>query len=141
MEFIKSLGADYAKDIEEVRDFVKEMFDGVYASVVYAPKIAAFTLGLRILMRGGVFVAVGLPAASEGSISISPMQLVGRDPVILGSAVGTVEEMRELVQLAADGKVKTHISRRGSLSEAGKMLEELEQMKYPGRAIITDMTK
>jgi D-arabinose 1-dehydrogenase-like Zn-dependent alcohol dehydrogenase len=49
--------------------------------------------------------------------------------------------MRELVQLAADGKVKTTISRRGNLSEAGKMLEELEHMAYPGRAIITDMTK
>jgi len=141
LEFIKSLGADYAKDINEVREFVRETSDGVYASVVYAPKIAAFTMGLRILMRGGVFVAVGLPAASEGPITITPMQLVGRDPVILGSAVGTVEEMRELVQLAADGKVKTIISRRGNLSEAGNLLEELEHMTYPGRAIITDMTK
>ncbi len=61
---------------------------------------------------------MGMPAASEGSLSISPLDLLARDPLIMASAVGNVEEMRELIKLAADGKVKTHISRVANLSES-----------------------
>jgi propanol-preferring alcohol dehydrogenase len=112
----------------------------VYASIVFSPKIAGFELGLRLMRRGGVFVGVGMPAVSEGPISITPVELLGRDPLIMASAVGTVEEMRELIQLAADGKVKTHVGRVASFSEIGQVLEELDQGKYAGRAII-DMAK
>ncbi len=44
--------------------------------------------------------------------------------------------MRELVNLAADGKVKTHVGRIGKLSEINEVLEELEQGKIVGRAIL-----
>ena len=57
------------------------------------------------------------------------------------STVGTVEEMRELVQLAADGKVKTHISRKANLSELSVVFDELEKGAYLGRALLNDMTK
>lgn len=140
IEFVKSLGADYAVDVSEAEKFVKEKFGGVYASIVFSPKIAGFELGLKLMRRGGVFVGVGMPAVSEGPISITSLELLGRDPLIMSSAVGTVEEMRELVQLAADGKVKTHVGRVASLSEISQVLEELDEGKYAGRAII-DMTK
>jgi len=55
--------------------------------------------------------------------------------------VGTVEDMRELVQMAAEGKVKTHVSRVGNLSEVNQIFEELENGKYSGRAIINNFTK
>jgi D-arabinose 1-dehydrogenase-like Zn-dependent alcohol dehydrogenase len=70
-----------------------------------------------------------------------PLELLGRDPLIMSSAVGTVEEMRELIQLAADGKVKTHVGRVASLSEISQVLEELDQGMYSGRDIINDLTK
>ena len=59
----------------------------------------------------------------------------------MASAVGNVEEMRELVQLAAEGKIKTHISRTANLSELNQVFEELERGAYPGRALINEMTK
>ena len=140
IEFVKSLGADYAVDISEAEKSVKEKFGGVYASIVFSPKIAGFELGLKLLRRGGVFIGVGMPAVSEGKIAVTPLELLGRDPLIMSSAVGTVEEMRELVQLAVDGKVKTHVARVASLPEISQVLDELEQGKYAGRAII-DMAK
>ena len=141
IEFLKSLGADYAVQVSEAAEFVKEKFGGVYASIVFSPKIAGFELGLKLLRRGGVFIGVGMPAVSEGPISITPLEMLGRDPLIMSSAVGTVEEMRELVQLAVDGKVKTHVGRVCSFSEISQILEELDQGKFPGRAIVEDMTK
>ena len=141
LDFIKSLGADYAVDAGEAAQFVKEKFGGVYASIVFTPKLAGFELGLKLVRRGGLFIGVGMPAANEGSLSLSPLDLMARDPIIMYSTVGTVEEMRELIQLAADGKVKTHISRVANLSELSEVFDELEKGAYLGRALLNDMTK
>jgi propanol-preferring alcohol dehydrogenase len=140
MDFLKSMGADYALDAREAETFVKQKLGGVQASVVFSPKIEGFELGLRILTRGGLFVSVGIPAVSEGPISITPLEILRKDPIIISSAVGTVEDMRELVQLAAEGKVKTRVSRVAPLSEINQVLEELEKGRYSGRAMINDMT-
>jgi D-arabinose 1-dehydrogenase-like Zn-dependent alcohol dehydrogenase len=64
-----------------------------------------------------------------------------QDPTIIYSAVGTVQDMRELVGLAASGRVKSHISRVGALSELGTIFDELEAGAYTGRAVITDLAR
>jgi len=141
VEFIKKLGADDAVDVNEAVKFVKENFGGVYAGIVFSSKLAGFELGLKLLRQGGVFISVGMPPVSEGGMSISPLDLLRIDPLIMSSAVGTVEDMRELIQLAAEGKVKTHVSRIGNLSEVNQIFDELENGKYSGRAIINNFTK
>jgi propanol-preferring alcohol dehydrogenase len=140
LDMVKNLGADYAVQASEAEKLCKEKLGGVYGSVVFSPKIAGFQLGLKLLRRGGIFVGAGMPPVSEGPISIGPLELLGKEPLIMCSAVGTVEEMRELIQLAGDGKVKTYVGRTGSLSEISQILEELEQGKYNGRAIINNIT-
>jgi len=50
-----------------------------------------------------------------------------------------VQDMRELVALAAAGKVKTHVGREGSLSELDTIFDELQAGGYLGRAVITDL--
>jgi D-arabinose 1-dehydrogenase-like Zn-dependent alcohol dehydrogenase len=51
-----------------------------------------------------------------------------------------VQDMRELVELAAAGKVRTHVGRTGPVSDLGAMFEELEAGDFLGRAVITDLT-
>ena len=51
-----------------------------------------------------------------------------------------MEEMRELAQLAVDGKVKTHVGRVASFSEIIQVIGELEEVIFTGRAIV-DFTK
>jgi propanol-preferring alcohol dehydrogenase len=60
---------------------------------------------------------------------------------IVSSLVGNVEEMRELVQLASEGKVKTHIGRVANLSEINQVFDELGKGKFVGRAIIDNFMK
>ncbi len=136
VEFVRSLGVAAAYDASEAAERIRFDWGGANASVVFAARVAGFELGLRVLRRGGVFVSVGMPAASEGPIGIRPLDLMTKDPLILGSTVGTVEEMRELVALAAAGKVRTHIGRSGSLEELPIILDELEAGGYPGRAMV-----
>ncbi len=139
LNFIRSLGAHLAVDADEALDVVQEQLGGVDASLVFAAKMAGFRLGLKLLRRGGLFVAVGLPATSEGNIEINPFEFFAKDPTLIYSAVGTVQDMRELVALAAAGRVKSHVSRVGPLTDLPAIFDELETGKYLGRAVINDL--
>jgi D-arabinose 1-dehydrogenase-like Zn-dependent alcohol dehydrogenase len=77
-----------------------------------------------------------VPATREGNFELNPFELLMKDPTIIYSAVGTVQDMRELVDLAADGRVKSHVSRVGDLSDLATILDELEAGKYLGRDVV-----
>lgn len=138
LDFVRSLGAHLAVDASEAAD-VAQQLGGVDAALVFSAKLAGFQLGLDMLRRGGLFVAVGLPATSEGNLQLNPFQFFLKDPTLIYSAVGTVQDMRELVDLVAAGRVKTHVSRVGPLSDLPAIFDELEASKYLGRAVITDL--
>lgn len=140
LEFVRSLGADRALEADEAVQVVHDEFGGVDASLVFSARMAGFRLGLRVLRRAGLFVAVGLPPTSDGTLDLNPFELFLMDPTIIYSAVGTVQDMRELVDLAAAGHVSTHVSRTGALTELEAIFDELEAGAYTGRAVITDLT-
>lgn len=141
LKFIESLGADYAVSPEEAPALVEKELGGVHASIAFTAKLAGFNLGLQLLRRSGLFVAVGLPATAEGNLQIHPFEFFFKDPTLIYSAVGNVQDMRELVDLAVAGKVKSHIGRTGALSELGSIFDELESAQYVGRAVITDLSR
>jgi propanol-preferring alcohol dehydrogenase len=139
LKFVESLGAHRAVEADDAADVVQREFGGVDASLVFSARMAGFDLGLQLLRRGGLFVAVGLPATSEGNIELNPFEFFLKDPTLIYSAVGNVQDMRELVDMAAAGQVKSHIGRVGALSELDAIFDELEAGKYVGRAVITDL--
>jgi len=139
LDFVRSLGARIAVEPESADEVMSEIEDGVAASLVFTPKIAGFQLGLELLRPGGLFVGVGLPASSEGDLRISPFTFLTKDPTLVYSAVGNVQDMRELVELAAAGRVTTHVSRRGALSELNAIFDELDAGRYLGRAVVDDL--
>ncbi|MFX0028869.1 MAG: zinc-dependent alcohol dehydrogenase [Candidatus Hermodarchaeota archaeon] len=139
LEIVKKIGADHAIDADEVGKFVQEKLGGVQASIVFAANISAYNLGLKLLKVGGTLIGVGLPPFSEGSMALTPFDVIMRNLHITGSLTGTVEDMRELVQLAAEGKVKTHVGRTADLSEIGEVFEEMSKGKFAGRAVIKIM--
>ena len=140
LEFVRSLGAERVVSADDAAGVAFEL-GGVDAALVFAARLSGFELGLQMLRRGGLFVAVGIPPSSEGNLQLHPWQMFLTEPTIIYSAVGTVQEMRELVELAAAGKVKTHVSRVGGLSDVPAIFDELEAGKYLGRAVITDLTR
>jgi propanol-preferring alcohol dehydrogenase len=141
LKFVESMGADFAVSPEEAEEVVAKEFGGVAASIVFSAKMAGFNLGLKLLKPAGLFVAVGLPATSEGNLELNPFEFFFKDPTLIYSAVGTVQDMRELVDMAAAGRVKSHIGRTGPLSELGAIFDDLEAGKYVGRAVVTDLGK
>jgi alcohol dehydrogenase, propanol-preferring len=140
LDFVKSLGATMALDAEEALDVVRSELGGVDASLIFSAKMAGFRLGFDLLGPHGLMVCVGLPATSEGNIEINPFALFAKDATIIYSAVGTVADMQELVTLAEVGKVTSHVSRTGPLSELAAIFDELEAARYLGRAVLTDLS-
>jgi propanol-preferring alcohol dehydrogenase len=140
LEFVRSLGAVAAVEPDQAADVAKTQFGGCDAALVFSARIAGFQLGLRMLRRGGLWVGVGLPPSSEGNLEINPFEFFFLDPTLIYSATGTVQDMRELVDLAAAGKVKTHVSRTGPLSELPEIFDDLEAGRYLGRAVLTDLS-
>ncbi|MDJ0849221.1 MAG: zinc-binding dehydrogenase [Myxococcota bacterium] len=140
LKFVESLGADLAVGPEDAATAVEQRYPGgVDASLAFTARIAGFDLGLRLLRRGGLFVAVGLPATSDGNLELNPFEFFFRDPTLIYSAVGNVQDMRELVDMAAAGQVKSHIGRVARLSELPAVFDDLEAGRYVGRAVITDL--
>ena len=65
-------------------------------------------------------------------------ELAGVD-LLLEPEGDRAEERGADVALAADGRVKSHISRTGPLSDLDAIFDELEAGKYLGRAVVTDL--
>jgi alcohol dehydrogenase, propanol-preferring len=139
LEFVRKMGAEIAVSPDEA-DAAVQKLGGVDASLVFAARVAGYDLGLRLLRKGGLFVGVGLPPTSDGAFQLEPLRFFMNDWRVIFSAVGTVQDMRELVELAAAGKVKTHVDRTGKLSELPAIFDELSAGKYLGRAVITDLS-
>lgn len=141
LAFARSLGASIAVGPDEALDVVQRELGGVDAALVFSARLAGFRLGLQLLRKAGLFVAVGLPPSSDGNLEINPFEFFMKDPTLVYSAVGTVQDMRELVELAAAGTVRSHVSRTGPLSELGAIFDELEAGRYLGRAVVTDLSR
>jgi propanol-preferring alcohol dehydrogenase len=139
LAFVRQLGAELAVSADEATEVVQRELGGVDAALVFSARLAGFRLGLQLLRKAGLFVAVGIPATSEGNLELNLFEFFMKDPTLIYSAVGTVQDMRELVELAARGAVKTHVSRTGPLSELGAIFDELEAGRYLGRAVVTDL--
>jgi len=105
----------------------------VDVAMVCAGSVAAYQAALNSLRRGGTLVVVGMPA---DPISIPAIKLVGGEIRVVSSAVGTREELKELLELAAQGKVRCHVSTR-PLSHAAKVLEEMKRGALAGRTVLT----
>ena len=136
LQFAMDMGAERAIDASEARATIQGDYGGVDAAIVFTANIAGYQLGFDLLAKMGLFVAVGLPATSQGPFQIDPFMMFFKDPTIVFSAVGTVQDMRELVELAARGVVRTHVSRIGTLEDLPEIFDELENSAYLGRAVL-----
>ena len=56
---------------------------------------------------------------------------------ILGSYTGSLNEMRDLLQLVKDGKITPIPVHKHPLADADKVLTSLRQGKVTGRAVLT----
>ena len=76
-------------------------------------------------------MTVGL--ATNPSTSYSPNLMVLKEPSVLGSISGTKRELRELVEFARAGKVRSTVTDRIALDEVNEGLALLEKGAIAGK--------
>ncbi|HUU73824.1 MAG TPA: alcohol dehydrogenase, partial [Burkholderiales bacterium] len=82
--------------------------------------------------KGGKVILVGLYG---GEIPLSLVSVVQRALTICGSNVGTVDELKQVVRLAREGKLKAIPVEKRPLSEVSRTLDELKAGKIVGRVV------
>ena len=92
-------------------------------------------LGIASLTKGGRYVIVGL---FGGELRVPLPLLPLRSVSILGSYTGNLAELKELIQLVKDGKVKPIPVTTRPLSEVDRTLNDLREGKIVGRVVLTD---
>ena len=87
--------------------------------------------GLAMLDRGGAYVAVGY----GGRLEVDTSELVVRELTVMGSLIGTIQELGELVALAAASKV-TVATQIYPLADIRTAMTDLRAGGVRGRAVI-----
>jgi len=141
LEQASRLGADHVLDGERIepKDLVsqlKRLNDGRGADAVidYVGSPRTASVGFRLLGHEGRLVLVGLVGGSV-TIPLPMLPILGGE--ILGNFTGTLEQLKELVDLAQKGVVVPVVSQSYPLEEANAVLDRLRQGKIQGRAVLT----
>lgn len=134
LAFASEMGADMVINSrnEDAAKIIQERVGGVHAAVVTAVAKAAFNSAIDAMRAGGRVVAVGLPPESM-SLNIPRLVLDGIE--VVGSLVGTREDLTEAFQFAAEGKVVPRVQRR-AIEEINEIFHEMENGKIRGRMVI-----
>ncbi|MFG1175135.1 alcohol dehydrogenase AdhP [Erwiniaceae bacterium CAU 1747] len=134
LQFAKEMGADMVINSrrEDAAQLIQQTVGGAHAAVVTAVAKAAFNSAVDALRAGGRIVAVGLPPESM-SLNIPRLVLDGIQ--VVGSLVGTRQDLAEAFQFAAEGKVLPKVTRR-PLEDINAIFHEMESGSIGGRMVI-----
>jgi D-arabinose 1-dehydrogenase-like Zn-dependent alcohol dehydrogenase len=110
-----------------------QKLQGIAAAVdlVGAPSTAA--LGIAALRKGGRYVICGL----FGGELLHPLPPIAQRAIgIVGSYVGSLQELKEVVALAKKGKIRPPPVETRPASEANAALEDLKAGRVVGRVVL-----
>ncbi len=133
LAFARSLGAMHTINAATEKT-VQRMaaLGGAHIALVTSAAKAAYDSAFFSLRAGGTIVVIGLPAEP---LTFSAIAMVAREVRIIASAVGTREDVREVLELAALGKFRCQIETR-SLEQINETLDEMKQGKISGRIVL-----
>jgi len=132
----KSLGAAHAFHAAS-SDVAKEFrrLGGVHAALVASAAKAAYDMAFSCLRASGCLLIVGLPAQD---ICFPPILMAAREVRMQASAVGTRQDLSEILAMAAQGMVRCQTATR-PLAQADQVLSQLRGGNVSGRIVLTPL--
>jgi D-arabinose 1-dehydrogenase-like Zn-dependent alcohol dehydrogenase len=106
---------------------------GIDAAIDFVGAGASFSFGFDALAKAGKLIVVGL---FGGSVSLAPALLPLKAATIMGSYVGSLDEMRALLDIARAGGVPPMPIAEHPLEEANEWLDALRARKVTGRIVL-----
>ncbi|MEU9091517.1 alcohol dehydrogenase AdhP [Streptomyces sp. NPDC048428] len=129
----RELGADHVIDAR-VQDVVEEArrLGGVDAAISLAVSNESFAAAYGALRRGGTLVLVALPA--EGRLEIPVFDTVLNGTKIVGSIVGTRQDLAEVFRLHGLGRTRV-VRESRDLADINASIDEVLRGRVSGRLV------
>ncbi len=130
----KTLGASQTLNAASA-DTVKRLRStgGVHTAIVTSAAKAAYDMAFYSLRPAGTLLVVGLPAEN---ICFPPILMAAGEVRIRATAVGTRQDLREVLAMAEAGKLRCQTAKR-PLEDVNAVLDELRRGKISGRVVLT----
>jgi len=134
LELARSFGAADALNAATT-DVVKELRrkGRVHVALVTSAAKAAYDAAFSCLRPTGTLLVVGLPAEN---ICFPPILMAAGEIRIHASTVGTRQDLREVLAMAAAGKVRCQVV-ASPLAQANEALDQLRSGRVSGRIVLT----
>ncbi|MEZ5817007.1 MAG: alcohol dehydrogenase [Hyphomicrobiaceae bacterium] len=120
-------------DAESGKALYRMSGGGVAAAIDFVGAAASFTFGFNALRKSGRLIVVGL---FGGSASLPVPMIPLKNATVMGSYVGNLDDMRELMALAQSGKVPGLPIATRPLADANEVLSSLASGKIVGRVVL-----
>jgi alcohol dehydrogenase, propanol-preferring len=123
----RALNASAADAPKEIRKL-----GGAHVVLVASAAKAAYDAGFSCVRGTGTLLVVGMPAEA---ICFPALSMVGREVRVQASSVGSRDNLRDVLTMAANGKLKCRVAVR-PLEDANDVLEELRRGQVAGRIVL-----
>jgi alcohol dehydrogenase, propanol-preferring len=136
LQLAKDLGADHVIDARGDQLAETQALGGVDVAVVTVPSPAAMRAAHASLNPNGRLVLIGLPA--DNKLEIPVFETVLRGISVIGSLVGTRNDLAECFQMHAEGRTRV-IAEPRQLEDVNECFEEVLAGRVPAR-LVFDLT-
>jgi len=135
LDLARELGADHVVDAARV-DPVEAIaaLGGADVAVVLAVTPTVFEQAFASLRRGGRLVCVGLPPEREGAMRLPIFDTVIKGISVIGSIVGTREDLADVFRLHALGRTRV-IAEPRKLDEVNAAIDEVLSGRTSARLV------
>ncbi|MCH8288618.1 MAG: zinc-binding dehydrogenase [Candidatus Marinimicrobia bacterium] len=136
LKIMRELGVDYAFNRleDDVPAQIRKTAPAGLDLIMDYVGPETFTTSWELLKKGGTMLLCGILTGRETNLNIQFTYL--RHLSIKGTNLGTMEEMKELLVLVANGKLKPYIGGTFPLEDAAKAQEMMEENRHIGKLIL-----
>lgn len=135
LDLATQLGADHVINAsrEDPVDAIAKL-GGADVAVALAVHPTAFEQAFSSLRRGGRLVCVALPPESEGPLHLPIFETVLKGITVVGSIVGTREDLAEVFRLHALGRTRV-IAETRSLEDVNQAIDDVLHARTAARIV------
>lgn len=135
LELARELGADHVVNAATTDPVAAiEALGGADVAVVLAVVPSVFEQAFAALRRGGRLVCVGLPPESDGPMSLPIFPTVLKGISVIGSIVGTRQDLVEVFDLHARGRTRV-VAETRKLDDVNGAIDDVLAGRAPARIV------